>query len=124
MGARFSRKQEKALLDILDPGPVTPLGLQEIDGAGAINLTTYLTEITTDGADAFTLADGTEGQRKRVELVVRVGDATITPANLNDATTVVMSLVGDIVEFEFRGTSWKVVHTDSALGTGVTPVVA
>ena len=123
--ARFSRSQEKALLAVLDLTPVTPAGRQEITGAGAINLTTYLTEITTDSADAFTLADGVEGQRKKVVGVdVAAGDATITPDNLNGYATVVMSEDGDTVEFKFTDTGWSVVHTDSVIGDGATPVVA
>jgi hypothetical protein len=124
LGARFSRSQEAALLDVLDLTPVTPTGLQEITDSGAIDLVTYKTDITTTGAAAMTLADGVEGQRKKVELVVHVGDATITPTNLNGYTTVVLSVVGDIVEFMFTGTGWSIVHMDSALGTGVTPVAA
>ena len=36
-------------------------------GAGAVDIIASVTHIVTDGADAFTLADGTEGQRKIAE---------------------------------------------------------
>ena len=51
-------------------------GVQTISGPGAINLTTLHTEITTTGADAYTLADGTAGQIKTIAMVVDGGDAT------------------------------------------------
>ena len=34
-------------------------GVQSLSGAGAVDLTNLVTELTTTGADALTLADGT-----------------------------------------------------------------
>jgi len=105
MKARFSKSQEKALLEIHDPAP-TPTGApQELVGAGAITITEYATNIETDSADAFTLADGVVGQRKLVTCAVYVGDATITPATMANGTLVVLSAVGDSVEFVWGGTA-------------------
>ena len=45
-------------------------------GAGACNVTSFYTAITTDGADAMTLAAGTElGQLKKIQLIGDSGDA-------------------------------------------------
>ena len=54
-------------------------GVQTISGPGAINLTTLVTEITTTGTDAYTLADGTVGQLKIISMVADGGDGTVTP---------------------------------------------
>lgn len=82
---------------------------QALSGPGAINVTTYATTITTTGADAFTLADGTAGQRKLITMIVDGGNATITPTNLLGYTTITMGDVGDAVELVFVGTKWVVV---------------
>ena len=117
MKARFSKSQEKALLEIHDPAP-TPTGApQELVGAGAITITEYATNIETDSADAFTLADGTtHGQRKLVTCVVYVGDATITPATMANGTAVVLAAVGDSVEFVWGSEGW---NANALTGTAV-----
>ena len=43
---------------------------QTISGAGAINLTTLFTEITTTSTDAYSLANGTVGQVKIITMAV------------------------------------------------------
>lgn len=88
---------------------------QALSGPGAINVTTYATTITTTGADAFTLADGTAGQRKLITMIVDGGDATITPTNLLGYTTITMGDVGDAVELVFVGTKWVVVSNQGCV---------
>jgi len=125
MGGRAGRALEKALLFFLDSAGSLESGvIQALSGPGAINLTSFMTEITSTGADAFTLADGYLGQKKLVRFIVDGGDATITPANLNGGTTVVLSVVGDAVLFEMNDTGWTAVDLDSLLKTGATPVLA
>jgi hypothetical protein len=105
MKARFSRSQEKALLEIHDPSPTPTGAAQAITDAGAITITEYATNITTTGAAAMTLADGaTVGQRKLVTLIVGAGTATITPATLGNGTVVALAATGDSVEFVWNAT--------------------
>lgn len=98
---------------------------QSISGPGAVNLTSYLTEITSTGADAFTLANGTViGMLKKIKFIVDGGDATLTPVSLSGGTTIVFSVAGDWVELMWNGTAWIRVDDGSVLGTGATPVIS
>ena len=82
---------------------------QTISGAGAINLTTLYTEITTTGAQAFTLANGVIGQMKIIVMVVDGGDATITPTTFANGTSVVMDAVHDSVTLIYGASGWQVI---------------
>ncbi len=121
----FSREGEKAIRRMLAAMSFIPTGaIQALVGPGAIALTSYITEIETTGADAFTLANGEPGQIKVVKFVIDGGDGTITPANLNGGTTVVLSAVGDEAIFQFDGEAWTAIGLNNLLGTGATPVLA
>ena len=79
---------------------------QALSGAGAVNITSFYTAVTTTGADALTLADGKEGQLKVVKLVVDGGAGTLTPTNLTGGTTITFEDIGDTAELYFTGGSW------------------
>lgn len=84
---------------------------QALSGAGAINLTSYHTALTTTGANALTLANGTVvGQRKKITMVVDGGDGTLTPTSLSGGTTVTFNDAGDFVELIWNGTAWVVIQ--------------
>lgn len=119
-------KQFNALVDVVnDLEPIPATAPQSISGAGAITVNQYKTEITTTGADAFTMVDGTSiGQKKKIKLIVDGGDATLTPSNLSGGTTITFSAVGDEVLLVWDGTEWVLVDDSSLLGTGATPVLA
>lgn len=70
-------------------------GTQALSGAGAINLTTLITKITSTGANALTLANGTEGQVKILTMVVDGGDATLTPTTKTGYSTITFNDAGD-----------------------------
>ena len=90
-------------------------GVQEITGAGAVDLTTLVTEITTDSADAFTLADGTQGQMKIIVGVdVSSGDATLTPATFANGTTITFGAAGESVTLVYTASGWNVVGINGA----------
>lgn len=73
-------------------------GVQEITGAGAIDLEHLVTELTTTGANAYTLANGTvSGQVKIINMIVDGGDATVTPNTLAGGTAITLNDVGDSV---------------------------
>ena len=79
---------------------------QTISGAGAINLTTLYTEITTTSGDAYTLANGVIGQMKIIVMVVDGGDATITPTTFANGTRIVMDAVHDSVTLLYGANGW------------------
>ena len=90
-------------------GVILETGVQAISGAGAINVTTKRTDITTTGADAYTLANGTVGQIKKIVLVSYVGDATITPTTLLGFTTITLSAVGESVVLQYGTGGWAII---------------
>jgi hypothetical protein len=79
---------------------------QTLTGAGAVNLTTATTWIVTTGADALTLADGTEGQRKFIVMKTDGGAGTLTPSNLGNGTTITFDDVGDSADLLFTNSAW------------------
>ena len=81
---------------------------QTISGAGAINLTTLFTEITTTGTDAYSLANGTVGQVKIITMAVNGGDATITPTTFANGTSMTMDAVHDSVTLIYGASGWVV----------------
>ncbi len=84
-------------------GSTTP---QTLTGAGAVNLTTSTTWIVTTGADALTLADGVEGQRKFIIMKTDGGDGTLTPTTLGNGTTITFDDVGDSANLLFTNSAW------------------
>jgi len=73
-------------------------GVQSLSGAGAVDLTNLVTELTTAaGAAAVTLADGTtSGQIKIITMVVDGGGtATVTPATFASGTTLAFDAVAE-----------------------------
>jgi hypothetical protein len=83
-------------------------------GAGAVAVTGSIHEITTTGADALTLADGTEGQVLFVVMTVDGGNGTLTPDNLAGGTTITFDAVGDAVTLLFTNSTWFVVGINGA----------
>lgn len=64
---------------------------------------------TTLGAMAASLADGTEGQLKRIMMTVDGGDCIITPTNLAVGATLRLTEAFSSFTLQFSGTSWKVI---------------
>jgi len=90
-------------------GLVLETGVQAISGAGAINITTKRTDITTTAADAYTLANGAVGQIKKIVMVVDGGDATITPTTLLGYTTITLAAVGESVVLQYGTGGWAII---------------
>jgi len=80
---------------------------QTLTGAGAVNVTSYLTNMDSNGgAMAATLASGAQiGQRKKIVLAVDGGDATLT---LTGYTSIVFNDAADYVELIWSGAAWFV----------------
>ena len=85
--------------------------VQTLSGAGAIDLVTGVTEVTTTAADALSLANGTVGQLKIITMVADGGDGTITPTTFANGTTITMNDVGDTVVLVYVTTlGWTVIN--------------
>lgn len=99
---------------------------QSLSGAGAVNVTSTFTALTTTGVNALTLANGTfAGQIKEILMTVDGGDGTLTPTSLDGGTTIVFSNVGDFVMLQWNGTAWLVLKRyNQASGAITTPVLA
>lgn len=94
--------------------PIAFTSVQNISGPGAIDVTSAKTLVTTTGADAFTLADGTEGQMKQIIMVAFGGIGTVTPSNLLGFSTIAFDAVGDSVNLMFTGGNWCVIGGNAA----------
>lgn len=102
-------------------------GYDMMSGAGAISLLTETTYVTSTGANALTLADGQDGQIKRVVHAVDGGSIAITPANFAGASpvsaVVTLSTAGDSITFQFlQGQWWAIAFWSQAVITGSTIV--
>lgn len=88
---------------------------QALSGAGAINLTSYLTAVTTTGANALTLANsGVTGQVKKVLLAVDGGDGTLS---LTGFTSIVLNDAGDYVILQWNGSAWICIENSGCVIT-------
>ena len=81
-----------------------------LTGAGAVPLTSLVTKIVTTGANALTLADGTDGQLKVLVMKTDGGDGTLTPATKTGFSTITFNDVGDSCLLLFTTTTgWTIV---------------
>lgn len=98
---------------------------QSLSGAGAINVTSYLTKWTTTGVNAGTLANGVRvGQLKKIQLIVDGGDGTLTPVSLSGGTTITFADAGDLVLLLWDGTAWVVLEASNDADGATAPVIA
>jgi len=88
--------------------------VENITGGGAISLTTGVSFITTTGTEAYTLADGVEGQMKIIIMKVDGGNATITPDNLVGWTSIRFDAVIDNVQLLYGSTGWNIIALQQA----------
>jgi len=91
-------------------------GVQSLSGAGAVDLTNLVTELTTTGANALTLADGTtSGQVKIINMIVDGGDGTLTPVTFANGTTITFDAVGESATLVWNSTvGWVASSTQGA----------
>ncbi len=96
--------------------PVT-YNVQNISGPGAVDLTSTATFLTTTGTDAYTLADGVEGQLKIITMKVNGGVGTVTPTNFVNGTNIVFNNVEDTVTLIYQSTGWVLLARQNATVT-------
>lgn len=84
------------------------VGIDTSSVAGAaISLATPCTIVTSAGAEARTLANGREGQRKIIVGGTTVtGNITVTPASMQGYTNVVIGAAGRGAELIFSAGKW------------------
>ena len=81
--------------------------VEDVTGGGALSLTTAVSLISTTGVEAYTLADGTlEGQIKIISMKVDGGNATVTPANYINGTSILFNNVNDTIVLMYQTTGW------------------
>jgi len=84
--------------------------VQALSGAGAVDTTSLITQLTTTGAQAQTLANGANGQLKIITMVADGGDGTLTPATFANGSTITFNDVGDSVLLVYNTTGgWALV---------------
>ena len=88
--------------------------VENITGGGAISTTTGVTFISTTGTEAYSLADGVEGQFKIIIMKARVGNATVTPDNLVGYTSVRLSGVNNNFQLLYGSTGWNIIALQQA----------
>jgi len=106
----------RATPNVLLSGAKTIVATETATGGGssvALSLNTAHSTIVTSGAQAFSLANGVNGQIKTISMVTDGGDATLTPATLNGGTTIVFNDAGDSVMLIYNTTGgWAVISNN------------
>ena len=81
----------------------------------AVSNATYYTSITTTGAAAGALANGTMvGQLKLIRMIVDAGDYVLTPVTLLGGTTITFNDALDEVELMWTATGWRILKNVGA----------
>ena len=106
----------RATPNVLLSGAKTVVATETATGGGssvALSLNTAHSTIVTSGAQAFSLANGVNGQIKTISMVTDGGDATLTPATLAGGSTIVFNDVGDSVVLIYNTTGgWAVLSNN------------
>ena len=93
--------------DIGVDASVVTTTVQQLSGPGAIDVTSLITEITTTGADAYTLVNGILGQVKIILAAdVSGGTGTVTPTNVQGGTTLTFDAVGESITLIYTSLGW------------------
>jgi hypothetical protein len=92
------------------------LATQSLSGAGAVNVTSAFTALTTTGAaQALTLANGTVGELKIITHVVDGGSAVLTPTTKIGFTTITFTGVGESATLVYTAAGWAIVALNGAV---------
>ena len=84
--------------------------VQSLSGAGAVNVTTAITSLTTTGnAQALTLANGEAGQFKTIVHSVDGGSAVLTPVTKVGFSTITFTNVGESATLVYSPVGWIIV---------------
>jgi len=97
---------------------------QALTAAGAVSLTTAVTTVASTGAIAITLATGSQGQIKIILFITDGGTATLTPATMQNGTTLAFADAGDAAILIFSTGGWGVISLAGPGTPGAGPTVA
>jgi hypothetical protein len=92
------------------------LATQSLSGAGAVNVTSAFTALTTTGAaQALTLANGSAGELKIITHVVDGGSAVLTPTTKIGFSTITFTGVGESATLIYTAAGWAIVALNGAV---------
>ncbi len=97
--------------------------MDNVTDTAACSVANYFSTLTTTVAAVPTLADGIDDQLKKIQMIVDVDDAVLTPANLTGGTTITFADVGDVAELMFSGGSWQVIALYNIVDGATAPVL-
>tara|TARA_Y100001949_G_C15843882_1_gene267516 strand:+ start:105 stop:575 length:471 start_codon:yes stop_codon:yes gene_type:complete len=86
-----------------------PQAITGSTGTVVMNITSAVTTMVSTGAYIASLADGAQGQIKIVVMITDGGDITLTPATMNDGTSLVFADAGDAAILLWLATGWQVI---------------
>lgn len=91
-------------------GPIIDSSAQALSGVGAMDVTHSVTKLTTTGsAQALSLANGVDGQIKKIIHDVDGGSAVLTPTTKSGFSTLTFTNVGDTAVLQYTTTRGWVV---------------
>ena len=102
-------------------GDVTGLALQggsetAIAASGAIPITTLGSTLDSSGGVlAMTLADGAAGQMKFIKCDTAGNNGVVTPAHLQEGTTLTFDAADEVALLVFLGTNWHIIYNTATL---------
>lgn len=98
---------------------------QALSGAGAVNVTAFLTKYTSTGAgQALTIASGAQiGQRKKVLHIVDGGSGILTGVFVG-GTTITFTTVNEFADLIWTGSAWGVLELGNYTAAGAAPALA
>lgn len=97
-------------------GNAVVLNTQSLSGAGAVNVTSAFTALTTTGsAQALTLANGSAGEVKIITHVVDGGSAVLTPTTKIGFSTITFTGVGESAMLVYTAAGWAIVALNGAV---------
>ena len=88
--------------------------VENITGGGALSTTTAVSFISTTGTEAYSLANGVEGQQKIIIMKAHGGNATVTPDNLVGYTSVRLTGVNNSFHLLYGSTGWNIIALQQA----------
>lgn len=95
------------------------LAAQNLSGAGAVDITSAFTSLTTTApSQALTLADGVVGEIKIITHTVDGGSAILTPTTrLGSYATIVFTNAGDTAMLIYTSAGWDIIALNGATTT-------
>ena len=88
--------------------------VENVTGGGALSVSKSVSFISTTGVESYSLADGVEGQQKIIIMKAHGGNATVTPDNLVEYTSVRLTGVNNSFHLLYGSTGWNIIALQQA----------